>query len=170
VLLLRLSGHGRDVPLVYRGLLCGPRACRNATGATVIADAIHCGVVDHRRVVNIVNVGDVHVVHRTVVVKLSVLPTAALIALTKVSVAITNSAVEAYLRTPIAFIENVSVAAPTPIGWSPEIAGFGRHHPRTRHPVIIVVIISVCPVPGCPQIALAGTERLLVDGEFWRGE
>jgi hypothetical protein len=116
VLLLRLSGHGRDVPLVYRGLLCGPRACRNATGATVIADAIHCGVVDHRRVVNIVNVGDVHVVHRTVVVKLSVLPTSAFIALTKASVAITDPAAETYCRTPalrlrVAWIERHDIRA-----------------------------------------------------------
>ena len=132
------------------------------TVAAVVTDPVHCGVVDHRGVVNIVNLGDVDVVHRTVVVKLSVLPASAFIAVTKVSVAVTDPAIETYLRTPVAIIEDLSVADPTPIGWSPEQTGFRSHYPCARHPVVIVV--GVGPVPGCPEITIAGTKRLLVDG------
>src|SRR5579864_2359822 len=168
--MLSLNGHRRDVSATCRGLLFRPRTGVNPTIAAVIADAVHRSVVDHRGVVNVVDVGDVHVVHRTVVVKLSVLPTPTFIALAKISVAVIDPAIETYLRTPVAVVEDISVAAPTPIGWSPEQARFRSHHPCPRHPVVIVEIVSVSPVPGCPEIALAGTKRLLVDGEFRRGE
>jgi len=170
LLVLRLSGHGRGMPLTCRGLFFRPRTRSDATIAAVVADPVHRGVVDDGGVVNVVNVCDVHVAHRTVVIKLPVLPTAALVALSEVSVAVTDSAVKTYLLSPVAIVEHVSVAAPTPIGWSPKQAGLRRHHPRTWHPVVIVVIISVSPVAGGPEITLAGTKRLLVDREFRRGE
>lgn len=74
--MLRLRGHGWNVPLACDGLLlrCGARA--DATIATVVADPVDgSGVVDYRRVVDVVNVSDIQVAHRTVVVELSVLPT-----------------------------------------------------------------------------------------------
>jgi hypothetical protein len=156
--------------LTCRGLLFRPRTRSDATIAAVVADPVHCGVVDHGGVVYVVNVCDIHVVHRTVVVELSVLPAAALITLTKVSVSIADSAIETDLRPPVALIEDVAIAAPTPVGWSPEQAGFRRHHPRAWHPVVIVVIVGVSPVAWGPEITLARTKRLLIDGEFWRGE
>lgn len=75
------------------------------TIAAVVADAVNRGgIVDHRGVVNIVNIGDVHVAHRAVVEKLSALPSPALIAVTKISVAVTDAAVETYLLTPVAVV------------------------------------------------------------------
>src|SRR5271157_953450 len=169
--MLRLSGCGRDMSLTCRSLVFRPRTRSDPTIAAVVADPVHRGVVvDHRGVVNVVNVGDVYVVHRTVVIKLPVLPTSTLVAFSEVSVAVTDSSVETYLLTPVPVIEDISVAAPTPIGWSPEQTGFRSHHPRTRHPVVIVEVVAVSPVPGCPEITVAGTERLLVDGQFRRGK
>jgi hypothetical protein len=80
-------------------LSCATDSCwavgrADATVATVVADAVDCGVVDHSRVVHVVNIGDIHVAHRTVVVELPVLPTSALIAITVVSVAVTDAALE----------------------------------------------------------------------------
>jgi hypothetical protein len=166
--MLSLNGHRGDMSLMCHSLFLRRWTRSDPTIATVIADPVHRGVVDHRGVVNIVNVGDVHVVHRTVVVKLSALPTSALIALTKVSVAVTDSSVETYLLTPVAIIEDISAAAPTPIGWSPEQTGFRSQHPCTRYPV--VVILGVSPVPRGPEITVGGTKGLLVYGQFRRGE
>src|SRR5579864_8527768 len=166
--MLRLNGYGRDVSLTRRSFVFRPRTRADPTIAAVVADPIHGGVVDHRRVVDVVNVGDVHVVHRAVVVKLSALPMSTLVALSEVSVTVTDSTVETHLLTPVAIVEDKSVAAPTPIGWSPEQAGFRSHHPCTRHPVVIVVGVS--PVPRCPEITVAGTKRLLIDGQFRRGK
>jgi hypothetical protein len=45
-----------------------------------------------------VNVGDVHVAHRTVVEKVSVIPTPAFKAHTEITEAVIDSAVEAYVR------------------------------------------------------------------------
>src|ERR1700732_1117132 len=166
--MLSLNFHRGDMSLVCHSLFLRRWTRSDPTVAPVIADAVHRGIVDHRGVVNVVNVGDVHVVHGAVVVKLSALPTSALIALTKVSVAVTHSSVETYLLTPVAIIEDISAAAPTPIGWSPEQTGFRSHHPCTRYPV--VVIVGVSPVPRGPEITIAGTKGLLVSGKFRGGE
>jgi hypothetical protein len=155
--------------------MCHRLLLRRGTGAdspvtAVIADAVDCGVVDHGRVIDVVNVGDIHVAHGTVVIKLSALPTSTLITVTEVSVAVTDSAIEAHLLAPITVVEDVSVAAPSPIGWSPEQSRFRSHDPRARHPVVAFVSVGVGPVPRCPKITIAGTEWLLVDRQLWRGE
>jgi hypothetical protein len=146
--MLRLNGYGRNMLLTRRRLFLRPWTRADPTIAAVVADPVHRGAVNHRGVVNIMNVGDVYVVHRAVIEKVSVIPASTFIALAVVTIAVTNPAVEAYVRTPVAIIENKSVAAPTPIGWSPEQTGFRSHYPRTRHPVIIVEVVSVSPVPG----------------------
>jgi hypothetical protein len=138
-----------------------------STIAAVVADAADGRSVIHRSVVYVMNTSDVHVVHRAVVIKLSALPTAAFIALSIVSISITDPAVEPDRRRPIAIIEDVPTVAPTPIGRCPKQAGFWRLDPCPWHPVVIVVSIS--PVSGYPEIAVAGRERLLVFRQRWGG-
>jgi hypothetical protein len=118
------------------------------------------GVVDYGLVVNIVNVRDVHVIHRAVVVENSVIPISASIADTTIAEAVVDATVEADMRTPVAIIPGVGVAAPTPITRGPEEANFGSHHPRTRHPE--VAFIPVSPVAGRPQITVGGGHGLHV--------
>src|ERR1700719_2079993 len=167
--MLSLNGHRRNMSLSRRGLFFRLCTSVDPTIATVITDPIHRGVVvNYRCVVNVVNVGYIHVVHRTVIVKLPVLPTSAFIALTKIYVAVTDSAIDPHTRTPVAIVENVSVASPAPIGGSPQQTGFRSHHPRARYPVVVVV--SVSPVPRGPDITIAGNGRLFVNGQFRRGE
>src|SRR5579884_195350 len=115
LLMLPLSSYGRDVPLMCHRLLlrCGTGV--DSAIATVIANTVDCcAVVDHGRVVYVVNIGDIHVVHRTVVVKLPILPAPTLISVTVVSIAITDAAVETNLLAPVAVVENISLAAPAP--------------------------------------------------------
>ena len=116
---LSLQCRRRSVLLVRRCLFCLGRTSVNTTCAAVVTDPVHCRTVDDRRVVNVVNVGDVHVVHRTVVVKLSVLPTSAFIAGSTVAVTVVHATVEADLLAPVAAIPGVGVAAPAPITRSP---------------------------------------------------
>src|ERR1700758_4314604 len=135
--MLCLSSHRQNMLLVCHLFLLRRGTGADSTVAAVVADAVdRCGVVDHCRVVDVVNVGDIHVVHRTVVVELSVLPASALIAVTEISVSVTDAAIKTYLLTPVAVVENISVAAPTPIGRSPEQTGFRSHDPCARHPVV----------------------------------
>ena len=108
---LSLSGYRRNRSRACRGLFFRSRACVCPTIAAVVADAVHGGIVDYRCVVHIVDVGDVHIVHRAVVVKLFALPASAFIALAKVSVSVsvTDPAVEPDGRSPVAIIEDISV-------------------------------------------------------------
>src|SRR5450756_1882014 len=149
--MLGLQRRWRPVLLVCRCLFCLGGAGVNSTGAAVIADMVHSGVVDYGPVVNIVNVRDVHVVHRAVVVEGPVIPISAFIA---------DTTIEADMRAPVALIPGVAVAAPTPITGSPEKANFGNQHPRTWHPE--VAFIPVSPVAGRPQITVGGAHGLRV--------
>ena len=92
-----------------------------------------------------------------------VVPTSAFVAFSKITEAIIDPAVETYLRTPVAVIEKKTFAAPTPIPWSPQETDFRRHHPCARHPVIIVEVVAVGPVAGCPNVTVPRTKRLLID-------
>ena len=75
----------------------GPCCC--SPGTAVIADAIYRGVVHYGGVVNVVNVGDVHVVNALVVVELPSSPIAAIVAATGIPVTIGNATIEADDRT-----------------------------------------------------------------------
>jgi hypothetical protein len=108
------------VLLVDHGLLLRRGTRADPTIPAVVADAVDGGVVDDRRVVDIVDVGDIHIARRTVVVELPVLPASPLITVTVISIAVTDATVKAYLLAPVSVVENISVAAPTPIGGSPE--------------------------------------------------
>jgi hypothetical protein len=146
--------------LMYRCLFCFGRASSNSTRAAVIADTVHRCVVDYGFVVNIVNVRDVDVIHGAVVVECSVIPISTLIADTTIAEAVVDATVEADVRTPIAAIPSIGVAAPTPITGSPEQSNYRRRHPRTRHPKVALITIS--PVARCPQIAGARRHGLRV--------
>ena len=158
--MLGLHCRWRPVLLVCRCLFCLGRSGVNSTGAAVIADMVHRGVVDHGLVVNIVNVRDVHVIHRAVVVEGPVIPIPAFIADTTIAKAVVDATVEADMRAPVALIPSVGVAAPTPITGSPEEANLGSDHPRTRHPK--VAFIAIGPVTGRPQITVGGAQGLRV--------
>src|ERR1700730_18254704 len=166
--MLSLHGYGRDMPLMRGSLFFTCRTCVYPTVAAVVADAVNRGRVDHCCVVYVVDDRGVYVVHRTVVVKPSVVPSSAFITVTEVTVAIADPTIETYMRTPVAIIENEFSATPTPIAWRPKQTDFRSDHPRTGHPVVIIITPS--PIPRCPEITVAGANRLLVDGQLRRAD
>src|SRR5271157_4409178 len=114
-----------SVALVCRGLFPCGRAGADSTSSAVVTHMIERGVVDDGLVVNIVNIRDVYVIHRAVVVETAVIPISALIADATVAEAIVDAAVKADIGAPIAFIPGKGVAAPTPITRRPEKADLG---------------------------------------------
>ncbi len=168
--MLSLNRYRRNMLLTRRHLFFRPWTHTDSAIAAVVANPVHRGAVDHRGVVNVVNDCDVHVVYRTVVEKVSVVPTSTFVTFAVVTVAVTDPTIESDVRTPVAIIEDISVAAPTPVGWSPQKTDFRSHHPCTRHPVIVVEVVGISPVARCPEITIARTKRLLVNRQFRRGE
>src|SRR6266576_1568906 len=106
--MLSLSTHGRDVSLTQRSLFLPRRTPIDTTVAPVVAGPIHGPVVDHGRVVDVVYVGDIHIVYGTVIEKPVVVPTPAFVAISKIAEAIIDPAIETDSRTPIAFMEKKS--------------------------------------------------------------
>src|ERR1035441_343923 len=114
---------------------------------------VHRRVVDYGFVVNIVNARAADIIYRAVVAEGPIVPIPAFIAGPTIPKTVVDATVEADLRTPVADIPGIGIAAPTPITWSPEQANFGSHYPRTRHPEVSLIAIS--PVAGRPQITIA---------------
>src|SRR5712691_2448835 len=110
--------------LTWRSLFLGRRTHVDPTVAAVVADASQRRVVNHGGIVDVVNLSDVHVVHRTVVIKTSVVPTPTFITAAEITVAIVDSAIETYNRTPIAFVKDETATAPGPIAGGPEETNF----------------------------------------------
>src|SRR5271169_4869011 len=161
--MLRLCRHRWHVTLAGCGLFRGRGTGSDSALAAVIADTVNRCVIDHRRVVNIVNVGDVDVVHRTVVIDLAVVPASAFVAMAEISVTVSDAAIEANLRPPIALMEKESVATPAPVRRSPEIANLGNQYPCARNPVVVAVSRVIGPVARGPEVPLAGAKRLRIN-------
>src|SRR5215469_6669297 len=167
---LGLSGNRWKVP-VARGnfiLRCG--AGCNATRATVIADPVDGGVFDDGGVIDIVNVGDIHIVDGAIVKEAFAFPTPAFVPFTGVAEAVRNSAVETNTRTPVAFVEEEAVFVPRPVSRRPEIAGLRSQHPGTGNPVVVVVVIVEGPVARNPDVALGRERGLFIDRQRGRSK
>src|SRR5215469_7215781 len=145
------------------------RPCGRASRAAVVAHMIHCrGVVDHRRVVRVVNVGNIHVVYGLIVIKSLAAPISSLIADARIPKAINHATVEADCWPPKTDLPYVAAAIPRPVAWGPHQIWFRRLHPGPWHPVI--AIRTVRPVARGPDISIIGTNRLVVDRENRRSD
>src|SRR6266446_3888256 len=111
--MLSLSRHRRQVSAAHGRLLSGRWTRIDPAVASVVAHTILVANIDCR-VVNVVNVGDVHIGHGTVVEKLSIIPTSAQVALAEVAKSIVDPAVKTYFRAPETLVEDKSLTAPTP--------------------------------------------------------
>ena len=61
--MLSLIRYGREMSLTRERLLLTRRARGNSAVAAVVADMVHGCAIDNGGVVDVVNVGDVHIVH-----------------------------------------------------------------------------------------------------------
>src|SRR6266478_4671041 len=138
--MLSLIRYRREMSLTSEGFLLARGTRADSTIAAVEADAI-IGPVDHGGVVNVVNGGDVHIVHGAVVVKPVALPASAVVAVAEVSVAVVDAAVETDLRAPVPVIEDISAAAVGPMARSPVVTDSRRTHPGSRRPVVVAGIV-----------------------------
>ena len=149
----------------------GPRTYLNAAWAAIVADPVDGNVVvDYGFVVNVPNIYDVHIINRAVVEKAVALPPSTYVAGTEIPKAINNPAIEAYLRTPIAVVENIRAVIPGPIGRRPQETGFRSQYPCARHPIVVSFDVVPGPVAGRPDVPLTGTKRLLVNRNSRRTE
>jgi len=161
LLMLPLRSHGLHMPPISCILFFAGWTPFNAAVSTVVTHMVIGVVVDDRRVIRVVNIGDVYVVRLTVIEEVIVIPSSTFVASTVIAVTVVNPTVEADFGAPVAFVKQVPIAAPTPIRGSPEVADFRCFHPGSRNPVIVVFAVS--PIAGRPQVSIAGAERLLVN-------
>ena len=124
------------------------------------------GSVVYSCLVNVVNLGDINVVHRTIVKKVVVVPTSTFEAVTKVTETIVNPAIEANLRTPIAIIENISAVLPIPSNPESRANRLPELDPRARNPEIVVSPVG--PIARNPQIPASRTAGLLIHWQLRR--
>src|SRR5271168_462954 len=145
------------------GLLHGSRPCRDAAGPAVEADPVDRDAIDYRLVVYVVNVGDIHMAHRAVVIKFMTLPMSAGVTAAGVSETVVDAPVEPDGRAPVAFVPRIPPVAPTPIPRRPEQPKFGRLHPGPGNPEVAVLV--VVPIAWGPNTALLNEHRLFIHGQ-----
>jgi hypothetical protein len=128
----------------------------------------HADIVIHnnRVVIDVVHHGDIHIIHRAVVVEVAGVPVTALVPGTRVSVTVVHAAIEANVRPPVAAEESIVVVNIAPVAGRPERTLIRSLNPDARHPV--VSIRGVVPVPGRPQVPITGILRLVVFRQRWR--
>jgi hypothetical protein len=126
------------------------------------------GIATNDRVIHVgvANDGPVHVHYRGVVCEVSAAPLAAYKADAHVSISVINSAVIPDAIAPVAIMENIMPAAPSPPSRSPKRALVRRRHPLAGNPV--VAIIAIGPVSRNPHPAFLRTHRLFVYRQNWR--
>jgi hypothetical protein len=113
-------------------------------------------------VVDIVNNGDVDVVHRAVVSEPILVPISSFVAAAPVTEAVIDAAVVADMLTPISMVPLIATTPERPVRRRPKRANIGSNHPYAGHPVIAGG--SVRPATGRPHVILAGTFGLAVLG------
>ena len=140
----------------------------NSMRTTVVAGAVNVHIVNHRAVVHIVNVGDVHIVDCAVVVEVMAAPVSTPVADAGVTEAVVNATVESDGRSPVAGVPVVQSGGKSPVARRPQEADLGRHHPCSRHPVVSARAVS--PITRCPDVSWSRTERLRVHGQRGRAD
>ena len=138
------------------------QAARSAIKADTSATAV---VSANGTVVNVVNHGDIHIVDRAVVVKVSTAPITALVANANITVSIIDATIVADVRPPVATVKAIMVMVVAPVARGPERTLVGSLHPSAGNPVVAGG--SIGPVAGCPEVVVAGSRGLVVVRQ-WR--
>src|SRR5215469_15388160 len=114
--------------------------CRTRLKSAVAAVVADLAVIVHNDgfVIDIVDIGDVDIIHRAVVSEDAAMPVAAFIAIARVAEAIVNAAVEADVRAPVSCMPHIEAAAPAPIAGRPQLANGRRTNPDAGHPVVAI--------------------------------
>jgi hypothetical protein len=146
----------------------------NAMRTAVIGDAVVVGdgvILDNCPViVSVVDCGFIDACDRGVIAEVVALPIAAGVADAPVAVAVVHAAIVADVAAPVAVMEPVVAAVPSPVGRRPERAVIGRRNPGAGYPVVVSLVLIVGPIAGHPHQVGLGAVRLLVAGHFRRSE
>jgi hypothetical protein len=163
--MLYLCAHRRRPGIAYHSQLLrrGPRF--NSATPAVIADAIPSALW-HLMVVHVVNARRVHIGYRAVIVQLPIVPIGSVIATTRISIAVIDATVVADVGSPITRVPVIISVVVAPPWRSPQGTDIGGHDPCARDPIISGV--RVVPVPGSPNVIVAGSGRLRVIGKRGR--
>jgi hypothetical protein len=81
-------------------------------------------VYDYGLVIDIGDVGDIHVGDRAVVEEPAAAPFTTLEAFAGVSEPVINAAIKTNVWAPITNVPNIEAIVPTPVSWSPQKANF----------------------------------------------
>ncbi len=164
-LMLALGRSGFDVPIT-----CDRHLRRGGLGidpvAAVVTHPVHGNVVDYGLVVDIGDIDVVDVVDGAVVVQAPTLPVAPFIAFAAVAVAVVHAAIESDVAAPITGVPAEKFAGNAPIAGRPQVLRLWRDHPRTRHPVIVLDVVTPGPIARGPYIALVWNGGLVIDRQL----
>src|SRR5580658_2648844 len=166
--MLYLYRRSRLVRRARRNLLGGRRPRPHAVCPAVEANPVDGCVIEYRLRIGVVNVLDIHVAHRGVVIKSLTLPMPTSVTLPEIAKAVRDAAIESDRLAPVTVVPNISFVAPCPIPRRPEQPGFRWLHPGAGYPEVAVLI--VVPITWGPDPTLFNENRLFIHRQFGRCE
>jgi hypothetical protein len=120
LLMVNLSRQGELTAFMLGSTFLPSRTRLNPAITTVVTDAVEGGVIDdHRLVVNIRDVGYVHVGDTAVIVEFVPTPLATVKTFPGVAESVINSAIKSDMRTPVSEMKDVEPFVPFPPSRSP---------------------------------------------------
>lgn len=162
-----LAGDRAKASSLLRPHLDRRRACSQTATSAVVADAVSCAIHNHSAVdIRIADDRPVHVYNGRVVAKTVADPPSTIEAGAVVAKPIIHAAIEAYRRPPVAFMEGIDAATPTPVARCPQQANCGRLNPGSWNPVIAVR--PPRPVARCPDVVRFRAYWLVIHRKLWR--
>ena len=154
---MRLPPHGK---------LCRRRLRTHAAGAAIEAGVVHRAAVGYRRAVGIGEMIAAKIIGLAIVVEATIAPASTGVTVAAIAEPVVDAAVIADAGTPVRRVPQVESAAPAPVARRPQQPDHGRLHPGAGNPV--VAGRTVLPVAWCPDVAVTGHRRLVVNGQFRR--
>ena len=165
--MLVLHRNRSDVALLIVCCFLRRRPFIDSAVAAIVADAVSRVIFDPG-VIGVMDILVVYVIYRCVVIKMIVFPPAAFVAVTTVAETVIDPAIISNVRPPITFMEEKCVPAPAPVSGGPKETDFRRFDPSAWYPVIVVPVPG--PITGRPDVAVPGTDGLLINRERGRAK
>ena len=167
MLKLQLLGSHGHASLLHGACLLDIGTRLHAVGAAIVCNAGDVRVVvNYCRVVHVVHNRRVHVRSISVVVVVSSFPATTIESISGIAITVIDSAIESDYGSPITGVPQISAIRVAPVSWRPKKSNLGRHHPRSRYPVVPVRLV-IRPKTRLPKITRPRAQRLFVHRQRW---
>ncbi len=133
-----------------RTFLWGRLSSRSALAVKAVM-VVYSGVVNNGLVdISIMNYCCIYINYCSIVTETVTNPVAASEAYAAVTITVINSAIKAYMRTPVTGVKAIITPGKSPVSGCPKQPWVWRSRPIAGHPIVAAIVVIVGPITGYP--------------------